>query len=255
MSYGQRGPRGRNGRGVYSLTIDSEGMLWAEYTDRSKQPIGPIPEGLPGEPGKDGRIQDVIVNGQSVVDSEGVAYITTSEGAIYTAGENIEISPENVISSPMLIDKEITVTESIGGYLKDDVIPANTPIRTIIETILSPAQRPVPPVTDTLYWGVGGDRRNPPVGLDGTYASESIDPAVIERYGTEKHYATNAQWTVFAFPASMPKLVYAEANDTGDNALDAWQYKTVDYAGTTYHYYYSGPTKSPDTKWVFKWRV
>lgn len=254
INYGQRGPRGRAGRGLYSLTVDSEGMLIAEYTDRTKQEVGELPSGQPGEPGKDGRIVDVFVNSESVVDSEGKAYITIPESHEYEAGENIVIE-DYVISSPMLIDKELTVTESLGGYFAGDVISEGTPIRQIIETLLCPAPRPEPPTENQLYWGVGGDRRNPPTGLDGTYAAETIDPQEIERYGTIKHYQTNAQWTVFAFPASMPDLVYAEANDTGMNALDAWQKTTVEYAGKQYKYYYSGPTKSADTKWDFRWRV
>ena len=212
-----------------------------------------MPQGVPGEPGKDGDIVDVLVNGVSVT-SEGKAYIELPEpGQEYTAGENIVIE-DYEISSPMLIDKELTVGADIGGYFAGDVIPEDTPLRDIIEKILCPEPRPVPPTDNLMFWGVGGDRRNPPTGLDGTYSSESIDPQEMERYGTIKHYQTNAQWTVFAFPLSMPKLVYAEANDTGMNALDAWSYKTVEYAGQQYHYYYSGPTKSADTKWVFKWR-
>lgn len=290
--------------------------------------------GEKGEPGENGRVVDVFVNGTSVVNSEGFAYIdmgsegptyiagdnitiesnvisakdtlyfagenvsidsenvisaidtkysagegitidsenvisaayeageniTISEGVIsavdtkYTAGENIIIDSENVISSPMLIDKELVVSQDIGGYFAGDVIPEDTPIRQILETLLSPAPRPEPPTENLLFWGVGGDRRNPPTGIESTMASEVIDPQELERYGIIKHYVAQTQWTVLAFPISMPKLVYAEANDTGMNALDAWQYKTVEYLGKQYHYYYSGPIKSQDTKWDFRWR-
>lgn len=130
-----------------------------------------MPQGLPGEPGKDGNITDVLVNGVSVT-SEGIAYINmgsegvtyeagdniTIEGNVisavdtkYTAGENITIDSENVISSPLLIDKDITVTEDVGGYAAGDKITADTPLRQIIETILAPAPRPTPPVGNLCF--------------------------------------------------------------------------------------------------------
>ena len=153
INYGQRGPRGRAGRGVYSLTVDSEGMIIAEYTDRSKQEVGQIPAGEPGPAGKDGRIQDVIVNGQSVVDSEGVAYITTSEGAIYTAGDHIEISPDNVISADIddILGQELLVNVDCGGYYQGDVIPQDTTLRDIIIHLLHKDTPPAPPVVDSWF--------------------------------------------------------------------------------------------------------
>ena len=171
INYGQRGRRGFPGRGVKSIQMDSEGFITAYYTDQTSEGVGYVPSGPQGEPGLNGRIIDVIVNSESVVTSEGVAIINMSPGEIYqageniditgnvisaidttyTAGDNIEISPENVISSPMLIDKILTVTQDVGGYVQGDVIPADTPLRDIIEKILSPEPRPEPPTENLNY--------------------------------------------------------------------------------------------------------
>ena len=134
-----------------------------------------MPQGLPGEPGLNGKIVDVIVNGESVVTSEGIAYITaSSEGQTYVAGDNIEIngnvisaidttytagdhitiSPENVISADIddIMGEDVLVTVDVGNYYAGDVISADTTLRDVIKNLLYKETPPVPPVVDTWYW-------------------------------------------------------------------------------------------------------
>lgn len=234
-----------------------------------------MPQGVPGSPGQNGRIIDVIVNGESVVTSEGIAYITaSSEGVVYTAGENIditgnvisavdtkytagdniEISDENVISSPLLIDKDITVTEDVGGYAAGDKITADTPLRQIIETILAPAPRPTPPVGNLCFWGVTGSRTSgPPTGIESTFASETIEPAIAQRDNIVKYFTTVKQYACFAYPASMPDLVHIVQSDLFD-VITSWNKITCPYNGQDYKLYYSSLTQQTNSKYEFKWR-
>lgn len=257
--------------------MDSEGVLTAYYSEAPlEQVIGKIPSGPEGPAGENGKIVDVIVNGESVVTSEGIAYITaSSEGVVYTAGENIditgnvisaidtkytagdniEISADNVISSPMLIDKVITVTEDVGGYVTGDTITADTPIRQIIETILAPAPRPVPPQENLFFWGVWGSRTSgPPTGIDSTFASEAIEPAVIQRDGIIKYFTTVKQYECIAFPADMPDLVSVYQNDLPFNVLNGFTKITCEYNGVQYKLYYNQLTQETNSKYQFMWR-
>ena len=221
INYGQRGPRGRMGISVKKMDVDSEGHLWSHFSDGRNEDLGILPSGLPGEPGQNGRIIDVIVNGESKVDSEGVAIIDVTPAISYTAGDNIDISVDNVISSPLLIDKELVVTENVGGYVTGDHIPADTPIRTIIETILCPEPRPEPPTSDLFYWGVWGSRTSgAPTGIVDTMASETIEPAVVQRDGIIKYFTTRKQYEIIAYPATMPDLVAVYENDLPFNLVN-----------------------------------
>ena len=237
--------------------------------------IGHIPMGEPGEKGEPGDIVDVLVNGVSVT-SEGKAYITLPEpgqdyvagdniditgnvisavDTVYTAGDNITIDSENVISSPMLIDKEITVTENVGGYVTGDKIPADTPIRQIIETILSPTPRPTPPQENLFFWGVWGSRTSgPPTGIVDTMASESIEPAVVQRDGIIKYFTTRKQYEIIAFPADMPDLVSVYENDLPFNVLNGFTKITCEYNGKQYKLYYNQLTQEENAKYQFMWR-
>lgn len=76
VNYGQRGRRGYPGVSVKHMDMDSEGRIYSHYSDGKTELVGQAMQGIQGEPGKDGingRITDVVINGQSMVDSEGVA--------------------------------------------------------------------------------------------------------------------------------------------------------------------------------------
>ena len=179
-NYGQRGRRGYPGRGVTTIQMDSEGYLTAYYTDMTSEGIGHIPSGPQGEPGLNGKIVDVFVNSESVVDSEGKAYIVLPEpgqsyiageniditgnviSAIdtkYTAGDNIEISDENVISASIddVIDEDILVTVDVGNYFAGDIIHAGEKLKDVVKNLLYKETPPVPPVVDSWYWWASND--------------------------------------------------------------------------------------------------
>ena len=206
--------------------------------------------------------EGITIDSENVISAayEAGENITISEGVIsavdtkYTAGENIVIDSENVISSPMLIDKVITVTENVGGYVIGDVISEDTPLRQIIETILAPAPRPEPPTENLFFWGTGGTRRERPTNIDNTYASMVIEPAVVQRDGIVKHFATNANCAAIAFPVEMPDLVGVYQNDLPVNSIDTWDKSVVEWNGKQYKYYANTPTKDSDAKYLFTWR-
>ena len=173
INYGQRGRRGYAGTVAVNdvFLVDSEGDVKVENVGSKHDALLDfyLLKGVPGEPGRDGDISDVIVNGQSVV-SEGVANITIgnmlepgdniiiSEGVIsavdttYQAGDNISIS-EGVISANVedKTDEDILVTVDVGNYYAGDIIPANTPLKDIIKNMFYKEQPPVPPVTDMWF--------------------------------------------------------------------------------------------------------
>lgn len=175
INYGQRGRRGYPGRGVTSIQMDSEGMITAYYTDNTSEGVGKVPSGPQGEPGLNGKIIDVIVNSESVVDSEGKAYIIlpepgqsyvageniTIDGNVisaidttYTAGEHITIDSNNVISADIddVMGEDVLVTVDVGNYYAGDVIPATETLRDVIKNLLYKETPPVPPTVDTWYW-------------------------------------------------------------------------------------------------------
>ena len=71
-------------------------------------------QGIQGEPGLNGRVVDIFVNGESVVDSEGSANIVFEDP--YEAGDNIVIS-EGIISAivpdPLQAGEHISISEGI----------------------------------------------------------------------------------------------------------------------------------------------
>ena len=174
INYGQRGRRGYAGTmEVHDVfLVDSEGDVKVENVGSKHDALLDfyLLKGVPGEPGRDGDIADVIVNGQSVV-SEGVAYIEIgntleagdniiiSEGIIsavdttYQAGDHITIS-EGIISADVedKTDEDILVTIDVGNYYAGDVIPANTPLKDIIKNMFYKETPPTPPVQDTWFW-------------------------------------------------------------------------------------------------------
>ena len=278
INYGQRGRRGYAGTVAVNevFLVDSEGDVKVENVGSKHDALLDfyLLKGVPGEPGRDGDIADVIVNGQSVV-SEGVAYIEIgntleagdniiiSEGVIsavdtvYYAGNNITISEGNIINAAdvdLSIGKELTVTEDVGGYIKGDVIPADTPMKDIIEKILSPEPRPEPPTENLNYWGVTGSRTSgAPTGIDSTFAAEVIDPSISQRDGIIKYYTTVKQYACFAYPASMPDLVHIVQSDMFD-VIGSWTKITCSYNGQDYKMYYSSLTQQTNSKYEFKWR-
>lgn len=100
-NYYSRGRRGKRGISVSSMSVDSEGKLYASFSNGEEQCLGEVPT-IKGEDGKDGlngRVVDIILDSESVVSSEGIAYLHTPEQIEYVAGENITISEGYVISA------------------------------------------------------------------------------------------------------------------------------------------------------------
>lgn len=253
--------------------MDSEGYLTAYYSDQTSEGIGHIPSGPQGEPGQNGKIIDVLVNGQSVVTSEGIAYVNaSSEGMIYeagenitidgnvinavdttyTAGENIYIDPNNVISATVddLLGRDLLVTKDVGYYYAGDIITADTPLRDIIRNMLYQETPPTPPQTDKWCFGAFND---PPTSMEGMWSMEDIDGSEVARTGKVQYFTTNRQYASIAYPQSMGPLVNIIESDFLA-VLDNWTRVETVYNGVPYYIYYNIKTKSNNIKEEFKWR-
>ena len=251
--------------------MDSEGYLTAFYSDLTSEGIGYIPSGPAGEPGQNGRIVDVFVNSESVVDSEGNAYINITPGldyeagdnividgnvinavdTTYTAGENISISPENVISATIddVMGVDTLVTKDVGYYYAGDIITADTPLRDVIRNLLYQETPPTPPQSDKWFFGVFGTE---PTSLEGMWSSEDIDAQELSRTGKVQYFSTRRQFAAVAYPQSMGNLTQIIEADS-EPALDNWTKVETVYNGVPYYIYYNIKT-SGDLKEEFRWR-
>lgn len=252
--------------------MDSEGYLTAFYSDLTSEGIGHIPSGPAGEPGQNGRIIDVFVNSESVVDSEGNAYINITPGldyeagdnividgnvinavdTTYTAGDNISISPENVISASIddVMGVDTLVTKDVGYYYAGDIIPADTPLRDVIRNLLYQETPPTPPQSDKWCYGAFND---PPTSMEGMWSMEDIDGQEVSRTGKVQYFTTNRQYASIAYPQSMGPLVNIIESDFLA-VLDNWTRVETVYNGVPYYIYYNIKTKSSNIKEEFKWR-
>ena len=227
--------------------------------------------GLPGPAGENGRIIDVIVNGESTVDSEGIAYVTTggtyeagenitidgnvinAVDTVYTAGDNIEISPENVISANIddILGQDLLVNVDCGGYYAGDVIEGTTTLRDIIKHLLQKEVPPTPPVQDTWYWWASNDV---PTEIANSASSKAIDAQEVARNGMVQYFDTNRQYATVAYPASMGNLTHIIESDMFDVLSTNWTKVETIKDGVPYFIYYNVKTKSTNLKEEFKWR-
>ena len=254
--------------------MDSEGFITAYYSDLTSEGVGQIPSGPQGEPGENGRVIDVILNGSSVVTSEGIAYITaSSEGMTYVAGDNIDITgnvisavdttytagdhitiDENNVISAEVVDVmgvDVLVTKDVGYYYAGDIITADTPVRDVVRNLLYQEAPPVPPVTDTWFWWADND---PPTAISPSASSKSIDGQEVVRDGMVQYFTTNRQYASVAYPQSMGSLVHIIESDMFDVLANNWTKVETVYNGVPYFIYYNIKTKSNNIKEEFKWR-
>lgn len=83
----------------------------------------------------DDKITDILVDGESVVDEKGIANIEMS-GQTYTAGTNIQISAQNVISATDTTYDAFEAPESAQGVGTDGLVPAPTYAEVQAEKVL-----------------------------------------------------------------------------------------------------------------------
>ena len=272
INYGQRGRRGYAGTVAVNnvFLVDSEGDVKVENVGSKNDALLDfyLLKGVPGEPGRDGDISDVIVNGESVV-SEGVANITIgntlqpgdnitiSEGIIsaidttYTAGDNISIE-NNVISAEVVdkTDEDILVTTDVGNYYAGDIIPKDTPLKDIIKNMFYKETPPAPPTVDTWYWWASNDV---PTEIPGSASSKTIDATEVAREGITQYFTTNRQHATIAYPASMGNLTSIFESDFIE-VLEMWGRVETVKDGVPYLIYYNVKTKSNNLKEKFSWR-
>ena len=257
LNYGQRGRRGFKGRSVNSIQIDSEGVMTAYYSEAPLEEIvGKIPMGMPGPAGENGRIIDVIVNGESTVDSEGKAYITIgSEGPTYVAGDNITIENDvisaidtvytagenitidgtviNAIDTTytagenIVIDSENVISANIDDILGQDLL-VNIDVggyyagdviegtTTLRDIIKHLLQKEVPPTPPVQDTWYWWASNDIPTEIADSASSKAIDAQEVAREGMVQYFTTNRQYATVAYPASMGNLTHIIESDMFD---------------------------------------
>jgi len=136
-------------------------------------------------------------------------------GATYTAGKNISISSDNVISASYELGEKLISEVNVGGIVKGDVFEAGTNIDDVIKALLSQ----VSPVEGALFYGAI-DTTSPDV--DDLQSMEV--PSTIRTEGITLDLATSGkQYQCFIYPKEIGEVTRIIQNNLNEfNLIDSF---------------------------------
>lgn len=138
-----------------------------------------------------------------------------------TAGENISISEEGVISSSAntKLAEALITTADVGGIPAGTVFEAGTDIIDIITQLLAPSEPPVPPSEECVYIGISDEIPSDISGLEKIAVSK--DEVIAGGYSYR--YTANDQYLVFAYKKDFYADELVSIKDpSGFEQLDGW---------------------------------
>lgn len=154
-----------------------------------------------------------------------------------TAGDNITISSDGVISSSAntKLEEQITATVTVGGIPEGTTFDEGTDLIDIIKQLLAPSEPPTPPTEECVYYGV---LDNIPEDIT-SLTKEAVVRDDVLAAGYSTRYTANDQYLVFAYSKDFYNDELVSIKDpSGFEQLDGW---TVIDTGT-YFIYYSNET-------------
>lgn len=136
-------------------------------------------------------------------------------GTTYTAGKNINISSDNVISASYGLEETITSDINVGGIEKGDTFEEGTNIDNVIKALLEQTT----PVQGTLYYGAV-DSTSPEI--DDLHSMEI--PSTIKTNGITLNLTTSGkQYQCFIYPKEIGELTKIVQNGLSDfNLIDSF---------------------------------
>lgn len=167
---------------------------------------------------------------------ESVENLDKNKQAKLTAGKNIVIDDNNVISSTAsgAIAEEFTVTKEVGGLSVGTVIAAGTSYEDLFKQILAPV---VPPEEYKVYFGLSKDV---PSSVDGM-ASKAVVESDLLMNGIFNRYTSNDERFVFAYPKSTGELISIK-DPSGFENIDGWSRTEIEVDGRDFYAYYTKET-------------
>ena len=156
-----------------------------------------------------------------------------------TAGDNITIDENNVISSSAntTLGEQLVVTNPVGGIAAGTVYSADTQLVQIIKDMLG-GSGPIPPVGEyIIYFGVS---RTIPENLEGLTSVTTTEETVIHD-GVNHRYTADDEYFIYAYPKHTGEIISIK-DSSGFEQLDGWNFTELEVDGEEYYLYYTKET-------------